>query len=195
MAANTKKEMTTAVLKNNFGLREEEFLELKAQLVRGDETLFQKIFFTHFESCIAYLQQQYRIPREKAYDVSMDALLAFRRKLLENRISYGNLRFLFTQMASHIYLKEVGRAPSQAKKQEAQAILSELTYELDKEELSILNKAWSKLGERCKALLTAVYYQNRQLKDIAEEEQQSSSTVRKQKQRCVEKLRQFYKLG
>ncbi|MEL6657032.1 MAG: sigma factor-like helix-turn-helix DNA-binding protein [Bacteroidota bacterium] len=176
-------------------MREEEFLELKAQLVRGDETLFQKIFFTHFESCIAYLQQQYRIPREKAYDVSMDALLAFRRKLLENRISYGNLRFLFTQMASHIYLKEVGRAPSQAKKQEAQAILSELTYELDKEELSILNKAWSKLGERCKALLTAVYYQNRQLKDIAEEEQQSSSTVRKQKQRCVEKLRQFYKLG
>ena len=90
---------TAALLTKNFGLSEEEFVQLKAQLVRGDEKLFQVIFFAHFESCMNYLKHQYKVPHEKAYDVTMDALLLFRRKILEGKVRYGNLRFLFTQMA------------------------------------------------------------------------------------------------
>ena len=186
--------MTTAtLLTKNFGLSEEEFDQLKTQMIRGDESLFQVIFFAHFESCMNYLKHQYQVSHGKAYDVTMDALLLFRRKILEGKIRYGNLRFLFTQMASHIYLKEVQRAPSKALQKEVQVILSEVAPKLDKDELQQLNQAWAKLGDKCKLLLKRVYYQNEQLKDIAEELQQAAPTLRKQKQRCVDKLRQFFK--
>lgn len=168
-------------------------MRLKQQLKQGDETLFQQIFLAHFESCHHYLRQQYKLSYEKSYDVVMDTLLAFRRKLLEDKIKYGNLRFLFTQMASHIYLKEVTRAPTKAIKQEVQALLQETPFRLDADELKLLDKAWAKLEKPCQNLLKRFYYQETPLKDIAAEQQRTAATLRKQKQRCLHHLRQLFK--
>lgn len=187
--------MTVATLSQNFGLSKEEFDTLRTQMTLGEETLFKTIFMAHFESCLNYLKHQYKISHERAYDVTMDALLLFRRKLIEGKVKYGNLRFFFTQMASHIYLKEIQRAPTTAIKTEVQLLLHEVTYELDEDELKNLNKAWGKLGNTCKELLKRVYYQNEQLKGIAEEYQKPAASLRKQKQRCIEKLRQYFKVN
>lgn len=185
--------MTTTALDNNFNLTEETFNQLKEQLRRGDETLFETIFLAHFKDCMSYLEHQFRMPKDKSYDVTMDALLAFRRKLLEGKIRYGNLRFLFTQLASHLYLKEVGRAPSKDLKKEVQALMNEDRYELDDHERERLRRAWARLGEGCKDLLKWVYYYNAMIKDVAQAKEVSAATLRKQKQRCVDKLKTFFK--
>lgn len=185
--------MTTSALSKNFDLTPEEFNALEIQLRKGDETLFQTIFLAHFDSCIKYLRNEYSLQHEKAYDITMDALLLFRRRLLEGKIRYGNLRFLFTQMASHIHLKQITRKPSMAVKNEVQALLHEEQYTLDADELNMLNKAWSKLGASCKTLLKRFYYQKETMKAIAEDFQKPSASLRKQKQRCIENLRDYYK--
>lgn len=177
----------------NFGLNEQEFEQLKANLKSGDETLFRTIFLTHFDGCIRYLKSKYGIQHEKAYDFTMDALLLFRKKLLDDKIKYGNLRFLFTQIASQLYLKSIQRQPSEAVKTEAQQLLSEVAVPLDKDALDLLNKAWAKLGDSCQSLLKRFYYQNVSLLEIAGEQQKPAASLRKQKQRCVEKLRGYYK--
>ena len=135
---------SSTVLNNNFGLTEHEFDTLRLQLSEGDDSLFERIILAQFESCLRYLQRQYKLPYEKAYDVSMDALLAFRRRLVEGKIRYGNLRFLFTQQASHIYLKEIGRAPSVEKQKAAQSFLMQPTFELDEDERVQISQAWNK---------------------------------------------------
>jgi RNA polymerase sigma factor (sigma-70 family) len=177
----------------NFGLSKQEFDQLKANLKAGDESIFRTIFLAHFESCIRYLKNQYGLQHDKAYDFTMDALLLFRKKLLDDKINYGNLRFLFTQIASQLYLKSIQRQPSEAVKTEVQQLLSDVAVPLDKEALDLLNKAWVKLGDSCKSLLKRFYYQNVSLLEIAGEQQKPAASLRKQKQRCVEKLRDYYK--
>lgn len=184
--------MTASGLARNFDLSEEQFEQLKEQLSQGDETLFRTIFLAHFESCINYLRNEYNLQHERAYDITMDALLLFRRRLLEGKIKYGNLRFLFTQMASHIYLKQVSRSPSQQLKSEVQALLHEEKYALDTDELQLLHKAWNLLGAKCKELLKRFYYHKATLKEIAEEQLKPAGSLRKEKQRCVGKLREHY---
>jgi RNA polymerase sigma factor (sigma-70 family) len=181
--------MHNPLLKKNFNLLSGEFEELVKRLKAGDETLFQKIFLAHFQDCMTYLKNKFRIEHEVAYDVSMETLLLFRKKLLEGKITYGNIRFLFTQMAGQLYLKQV-------KKQPVQADLSSLTDQLEWEEelpeqelYPILNKAWKLLCEDCSQLLQQFYYQKASLKEIAEKKNKSAAAIRKQKQRCMEKLR------
>ncbi len=176
----------------NFDLSPEEFEQLERQLRKGDETLFQAIFLAHFGPCMAYLIKEYNVQSEKAYDLTMDTLLLFRRKLLDRKIKYGNLRFLFTQMACHIYLKKTTRSPSLALKKEVQTLLHEEQYTLDPDELKMLNKSWDQLGPTCKNLLKRVYYHKEAIKDIAEEQQKPAGSLRKQKQRCIIKLREYF---
>ncbi|MCG8326954.1 MAG: hypothetical protein MI974_04670 [Chitinophagales bacterium] len=185
-------EMPDPALIKNFGLTAEEFDRLVNQLRRGNEDLFQAIFLAHFEDCMKYLSQRYGLQHEKAYDITMDALLLFRKRLLENKIHYGNIRFLFTQMASQLYLKELKRPSAKAEVSELQDLLYEETEYFDDEILSILNKAWDKLCDDCRGLLKRFYYHKSSLKEIAQEQQKNAAALRKQKQRCVEKLRQHF---
>jgi RNA polymerase sigma factor (sigma-70 family) len=185
---------TTSAPAKNFGLSLEAFNELKTQLKAGDEELFETIFLAHFEDCLKYIKNKFGIQHEKAYDITMDTLLLFRRKLLEDKISYGNIRFLFTYMAGQLYLKEIDRQPKKTSMSGENNSAIDLEEELlGKEELDLLSKAWEKLGTNCKDLLARFYYQKFSLKEIAEEQQRSDAALRKQKQRCLEKLRQHFK--
>lgn len=177
----------------NFGLMPEDFDRLAAQLKAGDETLFQTIFLAHFEDCMKYLRNKFGMSQGKAYDMTMDALILFRRKLLEGKISYGNIRFLFTQMAGQLYLKDIKKQTPQTEISEAANLIEEEHDELDEETLGILNQAWDKLCEDCRGLLKRFYYQKATLKEIAEDQQKTAAALRKQKQRCVEKLRKHFK--
>lgn len=179
-----------ALAKKNFGLTEEDFGAMMKQVKIGDDQFFEQVFLNHFESCMSFLKRQYSCSHEDAYDATMDTLLVFSKRLKEGKVSYGNLRFLFTRMAGQIYLKMKKR------EQKEQDIVSvSLEYEpdvVDEEKFKILEKAWNALCESCSGILKAFYYEKESLNDIAVRMEKTAVALRKQKQRCVEKLRTHF---
>lgn len=174
----------------NFGLSEPQFNEMVEACRQGDETIYEKIFLHHFSSCMEYLKRNYSASEEDAYDASMETLIAFLKKLKLGKITYGNLRFLFTRMASQIYLKWIKK---ENRKDSIEGLdLIEEKEEIDEEDLQILDKAWNELTEDCQVLLKAFYYDKTPLNKIAESENKTPASVRKQKQRCIEKLRKLF---
>lgn len=174
--------------KQNFELRPEEFDQLLEAMKKGDDTLFEKVFLAQFEDCIKYLMARFKVNHSTAYDVSMEALLKFRKRLLEGKISYGNMRFLFTRMASQ-------KLSDSFKKQTvlldgAKEDVDKL--DLDEDQLDALDRAWQLLCDECSKLLENYYYQQIDLKIIAERLKKTDSAIRKQKQRCLEKLRHSF---
>ena len=174
----------------NFGLTKERFDELLGQLSLGKEDLFEHIFLAHFGDCRNYLIREDGVGEDVAYDATMDAMLTFRESLGRGKIAYGNLRFLLTRMArQHLYKKL---------KKERALPLSEnpipdlpQDVDLDDPSYSLLQQSWKQLGEKCRALLERVYYDGVNMVEIAEQQQRSIAAVRKQKERCVIKLRKM----
>jgi len=174
----------------NFGLSEISFKVMLKELNEGNDALFEKIFLTHFKSCQVYLQRNYKASNEDAYDATMNTLIEFHDRLKAGKVTYGNLRFLFTRMAGQVYLKWI-------KKENITTSIGEIDLpetfdELDEESFKILNKAWDQLCENCQALLKSFYHEGIALNQLAESMEKSHSAVRKQKQRCVEKLRDLF---
>ncbi|MEM9821773.1 MAG: hypothetical protein AAF985_11905, partial [Bacteroidota bacterium] len=184
-----KKKHLSAQAKQNFGMEEAEFEQVLRQLQAGDETLFETIFLAQFEDCIKFLMSHYKIHYTLAYDVSMDALLRFRKRLLAGKISYGNMRFLFTRMA--------GQFLSESKKYKT-VMLEEAREEareeaiIEEEVLDALDQAWKQLCKDCCQLLERFYYQKTALKSIALEQGKTEVALRKRKQRCLDKLRRCF---
>ena len=178
------------LMDKNFGLSEDSFNEMVELLKNGDEHLYEKIFLQHFNDCHVFIKRKYNASHQDAYDASMNAMLAFCRKLKEGNIQYGNIRFLFTQMAGQIYVKWIKR---ERKKEEIGDLdLAEELPHFDSESFEILEKAFAKLGDGCSQLLNAFYFAEKTLQDIAVGSDKNPSAIRKQKQRCIEKLRTFF---
>lgn len=172
----------------NFGLTKETFDALVLDMRDGKEDLFEKIFLSHFERCMIYLQQNYGLTHEQSYDASMETLLEFRKGLINNKYVYGNLNFLFTKMASQKFFKASKREMIYSPL--AEGIDVEVApMVLDEDEISILNRAWNKLGNNCQLLLKMFYYENRKLKELADEASKTPASMRKQKERCMNALR------
>lgn len=172
----------------NFGLRPEEFNEMISKLMTGDDSLFEHIFLSHFEICRSYVSSKYNIEYETSYDITMDTLLEFRRKLMEGKISYGNTRYLFTRMACNNYVMQVRQD------QKLKEILSneEIPEDAHEEQIHKLNLAWQKLDESEKSLLTGYYYEGQALKDMAVSMNIPDTTLRKKKQRAMDHLREHF---
>lgn len=178
-----------SAMSKNFDISEHDFIALVELLKRGDNSLFEKVFLKHFESCVNFVKRKFYISYDEAYDASMDALVHFRQKLIEDKIKYGNIRFLFTQIACQLYIKSKTKAN---KDQEAIQPIIEVEEEVDQFSLEVLNSSWQELGEGCKDLLTKIFYGNMKLTEIAKEVHKSDVAIRKQKQRCVGMLKQLF---
>lgn len=170
----------------NFGLTEQEFTDLTERLADGDEQFFEHVFLAHFEDCMSFLVRTDGAAADLAYDATMEAFYAFRTKVAQGKITYGNLRFLLTRMARQFYVKALRREPSDATipefAEEDDATFSDETFRL-------LRAAWRRLGEKCRVLLDAYYRKDQSLREIAEATAQNYAALRKRKQRCMEKLK------
>lgn len=172
----------------NFGLSEAAFEELQKKLSTGDEQLFEHVFLRHFEPCLKYVINEDKAPADVAYDVTMDAFLTFRMKVAQGKIKHGNLRFLLTRMARQHYYKRAKKENS-VSLDLIQPPSETPAIDLDDSAAEMLQEGWKSLGEKCRKLLHAFYYLNQELKDIALRTDRKPETLRKQKQRCVERLR------
>jgi len=179
-----------ARMAKNFGITESEFDNLISLLKTQETAFFERVFLSHFNDCVSYLMKNYKALYNDAYDATMDTMLVFRERLVQGKISYGNLRFLFTQMASQVYFRKMKSFKSKEIQQSDMLIDEE--EEFHEKDLSILEKSWPELGEACRELLSSHFYGNIKLIEIATEKGVSSATIRKQKERCMNRLRLIF---
>ena len=176
----------------NFGLSPEGFQTLLQELRAGKDELYQQVFLNHFGDCMNYLKRQYQATHEDAYDASMDALLIFCDRLKKGRIQYGNLRFLFTQMAGQVYLKLKKSNNRYVSLPSSLDLSDEETASIPQAAFEAFDTAWPELGVECRKLLKAFFYDRVKLKDVAQQQGKNETALRKQKQRCMEKLQAIF---
>ena len=176
----------------NFGISRPAFQELLEALRAGDDDLYQQIFLAHFEDCLNFLKRQYNASHQNAYDASMDGLVAFCDLLKKGRIQYGNLRFLFTQMAGQQYMKRIKEDSRLLELTSEWDVADEPDGDLPSGALDTFNEAWPELGKGCQQLLKSFFYDQRKLKEIATQLEKNETAVRKQKQRCMTKLQEIF---
>ena len=173
----------------NFGLTKAEFDQLAISLKEGKEELFEKIFLSHFDNCKQFLVTNHKASYELAYDITMDTLIQFRQRIITNKTTYGNLRYLFTVMASQNLIKHHQKKGKQVDLSpfyvEGSSVKSEAVYEA-------LAHAWNALEKDSKSVLEEYYYKKTPLIKIANTLGIADSTMRKKKQRCLEKLRNLF---
>ena len=170
----------------NFGLTEEEYIELCHKMQQGNELLFETTFMTHFELAMKYLVHSHGAIHDDAYDVVMNVLLEFRKRILDGKVKYGNLKFMFTQMCVQRYKRE------KAKKLDTEEYVYISQYEdpvIDEEVYELLDKSMDRLGERCKKIIEDIYYSRLAYKALEEKYQATAANLRKQKERCLSKLK------
>lgn len=170
----------------NFGLSFEEFEDLVEELRKGNESLFETTFLRHFEMAMNYLKSKLSADRDNAYDVTMNVMLEFRSRLIEGKVKYGNLQFIFTKMCSQRYMRMMGKKLD----------VDEYTYinkhedkPIDEETFQLLDKSIEKMGDACKKIIHDIYYKKLNYKDLEQKYDKSSSSLRKQKERCITKLK------
>lgn len=176
--------------KKNFGLSPDKFNALANQLKNGDEAILKHIAKMHFQQCMAYLMTQCKVDKGTAYDLCLDTLLEFRKKLLLNKISYGNLNFLFTRMAKNAYVDQIKK---KEKIQNAINLFTGSTDEYNSENencmFCILEKSIKELGEPDGELIKKIYFSKKDIRKVAEDYDISYATLRKRKQRLLSRLK------
>lgn len=179
-------------LKDNFGLTKSDFLNCIENMKNGDDSFITHNMVHQLPESMIYLQNRFQISKELAYDTCMDTFLIFREKMLDNKISYGNLRYLFTRMCQNQFID------GQKKKKKIQSAIDSfheesLSQELDKETFYLnLDKAIKQLPEEQSKLLTEFYYSGKSMADIAIEQNISYEAIRKKKGRILQKLKGLY---
>lgn len=174
----------------NFGLSLEDFERLVADLRQHDTRFFERVFLKQFEETRRYLMRTCGAPADAAYDATMDTLLAFRRRFVAGKLTYGNLRFLFTQMARQQWLRN---RKADSGELDPAILPIQQPPRLEEEESQWLDEAWQALDAECRSILTRHYYGKMKLTAIAEQDGQPAATLRKRKERCVKKLRAYFK--
>lgn len=169
----------------NFGLTEIQFATMIEELIQGHETLFEKAFLNHFDRSMKYLINKNGANKEVAYDITMNTLLEFRKRLLQGKVKYGNLNFLFTQMCSQRYKREMSKKIDNETYQQVNA--DDPTF--DEEMYELLDKTIQKLGADCQSLIKDVYYNKISYKDLESKYSKAITALRKQKERCITKLK------
>ncbi len=179
-------------LQQNFGLTLPQFKEMVAELRQGDDAIFKRIFLLHFSDCTHFLESKLNADPVDAYDAAIDTLLEFCKRLKKGKIQYGNLRYLFTQMARQALYRIRKKHTPLSNLDEAQDV--QISDERpDDDTLEVLSVAWEQLGELCQRLLRGFYYDNTPLGDLAKVIDKSEVATRKQKQRCMQKLQTYFK--
>lgn len=174
----------------NFGLTQAEFDQMVEELRSGSYDFYERVFLTHFNSCLDYVKFHCNASHTDAYDATMDAMLSLCKKLKEGKVGYGNLRYLFTRMACQFYSQSNRR---QAIFQVIEGVEKpDEPTDLQQENIKMMWEAWGYLGKPCQSVLRSFYFDKMSLKSISEREQRSEVALRKQKQRCLEALRGFF---
>ena len=176
----------------NFGLTKKEFDRLARNIENGDESLFEFIYRSHFTNCIRYLRSFCELSEEDAYDIAMDTFLDFRNKIIEHKITFGNIRYLITKMAVHHYLDWFKKEKRDQQVNRTFVEMQKTHSKLEPPYKDQILKALNLCSLSHRRLIQELFYFNREGELIAREFKISYATLRKRKQRSLDKLRFYF---
>ena len=175
--------------KENFGLSRTEFDRYVDNLINGDESLFTKVFKHHFHKTVSFLMSKFSIEEELAYDACMESMLDFRSKILNGKIQYGNLNFLFKRMAVNRFIDDV-KYSKKIKGAISVFCTTNSSNTLEKNDfLNLLDESISMLSDHQKELIHQCFYTNKDLLSLANENNENYANLRKRKERVLKKLK------
>lgn len=156
----------------NFGLSEEEFIQMQQAMSNGDESLFEQIYLSNFQKCVNILIKFNGANSDQAYSATMKALLEIRKELLQNKLVYDNLVGHFNKKAR----RELGKLKNKKSERMTIRTVDGMEFKDDKdflkkiqskEVVDCVGKAISRLEKiekekkpRCSNLLKYRYYYN-----------------------------------
>lgn len=188
---------TTDFPDKNFGLTQAEFDVLLEKLKKGDNELFQKIFLAQFDHHKKFLKTKFKAQDCDAHDAVMEALLRFRQLLIDGKLRYDNLKGFLLMIVKSVYLKNFTNNRELPTDEFVDVVSWLETEPFDEESLNSLENAWKKLEDLCQQLLKGFYYDRTDLRTLTVQLNVSSeANTRKQKERCIKKLRlHFFNLN
>ena len=180
--------------KKNLGLTRKEFKSMLKELQEGDEKIIETVYLSHFDKCTSYLRRQHGCNEDEAHEASLDALLEIRKDLIEEKIFYGNLAYYFTYRAKSKLFKMRSKKKTTFSSMEEVDIPDEEMIErnLQQEELNFqVAEAMKQLSSECRSILRQYYFEDLNLKEIAQNLGKSHDAVRQEARRCRNKLRKY----
>lgn len=193
MAPMKSVSMPESNLKNNFGLSLDRFNHMVDKLRIGDEALLRHIAQHHFDSCIKYLMHNCKVSEDQAYDLCLDTMLKFRNKLIADKISYGNLNYLYTRMAKNALVDKIKKEKRIQSAVDLFAINdSDDGQENEKRMFEILETSIKDMDQGSQTLINEIYFSDKDIHQVATEYDITYATLRKRKQRMIEKLKSIF---
>lgn len=179
---------------NNFGLSEAEFQSLMESLKSGNEELFEKIFVAQTQNSIKLIQSTLGQSYEDSYDATMETLIQFRKCLIQGKLKYGNLKYIFNRMAKFFVLKKLNGIKEFSSDEIEIFEKSNVENKYEPDQVEKINTAWKKLTDQEKKILYLRFNLDARLIDIAQNLGISESAVRKRKQRILDKIKSHFQI-
>ena len=167
----------------------------------NDESALRKLYKTNYHK-IETLILKNNGTREQAKDIFQDAFIAVWKNIKNNRFipdTRGSVNGYLYTIAKNKWMDYL-RSPAYKKRVSYNdrenvhmAYIPENDGEAAEREkkLTLTMKAFEKLGEGCKSLLTGFYFGKKTMEQIAKELKMDPGSVRNKKYRCMQALRKL----
>lgn len=175
-------------------------LQLLRAIKDNDSAVLKQLYINNYYKIEALVLKN-NGSKEHAKDVYQEAFIVVWKNVKNEKFIPENetaLQGYLYQIAKNKWM-DVLRSPSFKRTKKIQYELNVLDKNMDhndheeqeffKKRLEQTMEAFRKLGAPCKELLTAFYYDNSSLRDIANKLKIEENTARTKKYRCMEKLR------
>lgn len=181
-------------------MNQEDFSTLKEQLKSGQNDYLKVIFEEHGTYCISNIQRKFKCPLEDAEDILVDAILNFRDKILQEKITHiTSIRnYIYTTCVNMKREKDYYTYKKKEKEHEVTLFLYDEndSFQEYKEELLTLSlDSFQKLGESCQQILRYFYIYKYSMTEIASKMGLSNAnTATVTKARCYKKWLEIVKI-
>ncbi|MEO1051377.1 MAG: sigma-70 family RNA polymerase sigma factor [Bacteroidota bacterium] len=180
-------------------MNQTEFDLIKTQFKHGDNRYLKTVFEEHGAYCISNIQRKFKCPLEDAEDILIDAILNFRKKVLQGKIErITSIRnYIYTTCVNMKREQDYYANRSRNKAHEVKVFLydehdddNEYKEELLKQSLD----SFRQLGESCQKILRYFYIYKYSMEEIAAKMQLSNANSAKvTKARCYKKWLEIVK--
>ena len=168
----------------NFNITDDEYLRLQ----RGDQRLQTRVFDKYAGHFVSIAVRQFGLSTPDAEEIVSSAFAKLFCKILRGELAKENLAgYVFTIVKHKCFENTANKKKNIL---ETTDLLPEtIEKEADDDLMSTINVAFGRLGEKCQKLLSAIYWEEKDHKDMAIEYNITEEASRQRKRECMKKLR------
>lgn len=177
--------------------------QLIQEIANGNDSAFTELYERYRSEFIGYIRKSYKGDNETIIDLYQDACIALWNNILSKRLTGANLGVsLKTYLFKIGHNKLVDLYRSCGHKNQTKFI-ENIDYGKDytsdsideySERSDIIRQAVDSMTEPCNTILLLYYWDNKSMKEIAEQQSYScADSAKSQKNKCMNKLKSYIK--